>query len=135
MNLYDKDDGFKKFTLEEANALLPEVIQRTEKAVQLLEKVKQTYDAERSNDPDRAEAEFDAECAHILDRWSREIVALGAYPKGYFTVDFKSPLPDTLFCWTLGERVISHTHKIFESYKDRVPIQDIPSLGFENSLN
>lgn len=135
MNLYDKDDGFKRFTLEEANALLPEVITVTERTIQLLEMAKTNFEAEKSIDLKAAQTKFDSETADILDDWSRKIVALGGYPKGYFTVDFKSPIPDTLFCWTMGETMVTHTHKIYESFKDRIPIQDKPKLGFEQSLN
>ena len=135
MNLYDRDDGFRKFTLEQANALLPEVIVRTERAVKLLQKVKRDFEGCRGEDPEGAQLRFDSECDYVLDRWSREIIDLGAYPKGYFTVDFKSPVPDTLFCWTFGEQMISHTHKVYETFKERIAIQKKPVIGFEDSLN
>ena len=122
VNLYDKDDGFKKFTLDEANALLPEIIAVTDKTVQLLQFVKNEF-------------EVNDEKIHILESWTGEIISFGVYPKGYFTVDFKSPIPDTLFCWTYGEQKIMHTHKIYETYKNRVPIKDKPIAGFENELN
>jgi len=135
MNIYDRDDGFRKFTLAEANAILPEVIRSTERAAKLLQEVKQTFDSQKDASPDAAQAEFDSRCEYILETWSREIMELGAYPKGFFTVDFKSPVPDTLFCWTLGEQSITHTHKVFESFKDRIPIKDISSIGFDDTLN
>lgn len=135
MNLYDKDDGFKLFSLKEANAILPKVIEITEEAVHQLEYIKNTLEVEKLIDESIAQENFHSESAKILEEWASRIVELGVYPKGYFTVDFKSQIPDTLLCWTYGEKRIAYTHKIYESFKDRVPIQDSSHLGFEDSLN
>ncbi len=135
MNLYDKDDGFRCFTLKEANALLPQIIDITEEAVRLLDQAKKNLESEMIINEPSAQDQFETESLLILHQWAQEIISLGAYPKGYFTVDFKSPIPDTLFCWTLGEVVISHTHKTYESFKERVPIQNKTMPGFEQSLN
>lgn len=135
MNLYDKDDGFKCFTLNEANALLPEVIAATEEAVTALRDAEARLEADTIIDDSSAQKQFETESTIISQKWSHEIVALGVYPKGYFTVDFKSPVPDTLFCWTYGEEEISHIHKVYESFKDRVQIQNTTMPGFEQSLN
>lgn len=135
MNLYDKDDGFRCFTLKAANAILPEIINITKETVRLLEEAKRNFESEKVIDEVSAQDEFEAESTIILQKWAQDIVALGVYPKGYFTVDFKSPIPDTLFCWTYGEKVISHTHKVYESFKDRIAIQDKGMPGFEESLN
>jgi hypothetical protein len=135
MNLYDKDDGFRSFTLAQANALLPEIINITEETVRLLDEVKTNFESEKIIDEVSAQDQFETESAIILQEWAEDIVALGVYPKGYFTVDFKSPIPDTLFCWTYGEKLITHTHKVYESFKDRVPIRDESIPGFEQSLN
>jgi hypothetical protein len=56
MNLYDKDDGFKVFTLAEANAILPQVILRTERALELLEIARRHYE---SQDSQSARDDFD----------------------------------------------------------------------------
>lgn len=135
MNLYDKDDGFHIFTLEEANLVLPDVINITEIAVSSLEDARMRLKSEEIDDNVMAHQRFEEETSVILEEWAQEIMALGIYPKGYFTVDFKSPIPDTLFCWTFGEEVISHTHKIHENFKDRVPIRNNVPPGFEDSLN
>lgn len=135
MNLYDKDDGFKVFTLKKANALLPKVIKITEKAMRSLEEEKKSLEAEEIIDEDLAREKLGVRSALVFEKWAQDIMSIGAYPKGYFTVDFKSPVPDTLFCWTYGEEVITHTHKIYQSFKDRVSIQSDVLPGFENSLN
>ncbi len=134
MNLYDKDDGFKKFTLEKVNALLPKVVVVTDKTLQRL-RLNDSQINQVFPNIDLALADFDDNSKQILDEWGRQISALGAYPKGYFTVDFKSPIPDTLFCWTYGEQTVTHTHKIYETFKDRISIQRTPLIGFENMLN
>ncbi len=129
MNLYDKDDGFKGFTLQQANALLPDIIAITEKTMAKLEKSKHTlYES-------ATDAKIHIENTKIMTEWSQKIVELGVYPKGYFTVDFKSKIPDTLLCWTYGENTITYTHKIHENFKDRVSIRNEDYIGFENSMN
>ncbi|MFQ5769750.1 MAG: DUF2203 family protein [bacterium] len=135
MNLYDKDDGFRCFTLNEANSLIPIISAATEDTVIALEEVQDQLEDEQVIDIENAQNQFEQETALILQRWSQQMVELGVYPKGYFTVDFKSPIPDTLFCWTFGETEISHTHKIYENFKNRMPIQNEEMLGFEESLN
>lgn len=135
MNLYDRDDGFRNFSLEQANALLPRIIAITEGAVELLRTLREEFEAAGMGASTIAQSEFDETCGHILANWSREVADLGVYPKGYFTVDFKSPVPDTLLCWTFGEHMVSHSHKIYESFKDRIPVTEMPDLGFEKSLN
>jgi hypothetical protein len=132
MNLYDHDDGFKTFTIDEANALLSEIIDVTEAAIVELEKLKKDHTAGQDTYP---EEELKVESALILEEWAAKVVQLGAYPKGYFTVDFKTTVPDTLLCWTYGESSIGFTHKVFESFKDRQPIEDLGHLGFEQSMN
>ncbi len=135
MNLYDKDDGFKRFTLEEANALLPEIIAVTEEAVEELSALRSELEAaEARGDEDTRRRKHQA-MSQVFESWAQAMVTLGVYPKGYFTVDFKSPIPDTLFCWTYGETAISHSHKVYESFKDRRPIEDTQAFGFEEALN
>ncbi|MCG8604282.1 DUF2203 domain-containing protein [bacterium] len=135
MNLYDKDDGFKTFTVAKANLLLPEIIATTKKTIDHLEKIKQNFEREKETGGLFDKGQLEEETARVLQMWSEEIVEFGVYPKGYFTVDFKTSIPDTLLCWTYGEEEILHTHKIYETFKERKPIQDKKLLGFEESLN
>ncbi len=135
MNLYDHDDGFPRFTLAEANGKLREVISATRVAVELLNAVNKTHELTKGEDPEKAKSDLAAATEKILSDWSLAITKLGAYPKGYFTVDFKSPVPNTLLCWTFGEEEIKHTHKTTETFKDRVKIEDVTNVGFEGTLN
>jgi hypothetical protein len=135
-NIYDKNDGFRQFTIQEANAILPQVIDITEIAINKLDRLKKELESDSAQADNADEnARFERESIEILQSWAHAIVTLGAYPKGYFTVDFKSPVPDTLFCWTYGESGIGHTHKIYETFKERIPIEDVDAIGFENSRN
>ena len=136
MNLYDQDDGFRKFTISEVNKLLPDVINLTESVVQQLEDLKRILESERARGNEtEAQDTFEQESVEVLEGWAHDIVELGGYPKGYFTVDFKSHVPDTLLCWTYGEQIIGFTHKTYQTFKDRVPIDDADKIGFEESLN
>lgn len=135
MNLYDKDDGFRQFTLSEANALLPQIIATTQESMDKLDAAKAQLESDKVVDEATAYDRFEEESALILQEWAERMVELKVYPKGYFTVDFKSPIPDTLFCWTHGEEIITHTHKTFESFKNRIPISSEDRVGFEDSLN
>ncbi|HEX9652591.1 MAG TPA: DUF2203 family protein [bacterium] len=135
MNLYDKDDGFRAFRLQEANALLPEIIAATERAVAAIDRIQSHLKGEESKAPWSEPGSIDQETSGVLQQWSEQMVRFGVYPKGYFTVDFKSFVPDTLLCWTYGEHEIGHTHKVYENFKDRVPINDKHLLGFEDSIN
>ena len=110
------------FTLQEANAALPEVIRVTEEAIERLAHIQSPW----SRLPFK---KFDAlhgvtEEDWIRAEWARQIAALGIAPKGYFVVDFQSPDPDTFYCWSYGEEAVSHQHRIWESFIDRRPIGD-----------
>lgn len=105
------------WTLAEANSALPEVIAITQNAIVALAQLERTwqhvpfqaYDAlrgARSEDLVRAD-------------WARQVAELGVQPKGYFIVDFQSVDADTLLCWSYGETVITHEHKVWETFVDR----------------
>jgi len=135
MNLYDNDDGKRRFTLDEANRVLPDLISATEKIVTGLEILRKKHDIDVDMRLENANQEFQKEASQLLASWSKQVADLGAYPKGYFVVDFMSKVPGTLLCWTFGEYKIMHTHKIFEKFKHRRPIRDEINIGFEYSLN
>lgn len=125
----------RKFTLQEANEILPDVIYITTEAFSQLEAARRRFEDQSVLDQERAEEEYQAEMQEIIQEWSGKILQLGALPKGVFTCDFISPNPDTYFCWTFGEERIAHTHKVDETFKDRVPIRHPKNQGFDFSLN
>ncbi len=135
MPAYTDEDGFRRFTLAEANALLPQIIQITEEALNVLQHLRARQKVEEEYDVQKAQEHFNTETMKVLEQWSKQIAALGVYPKGFFTCDFKTPNPDTLFCWTYGEERVTHTHKVYENFKHRRPIREPHLDGFEFSLN
>jgi len=130
-----KNDDMPFFTLEQANAVLPKVIAKTEQTVEELDDARVRMESEQLFNESDAQQSYDIQVASSLERWSKEIIQLGAYPKGFFTVDFKSFLPDTLLCWTFGEDEISHTHKVWETFKHRRQIEHPEVYSMALSLN
>ena len=128
-------EEFPIFTLEQANMLVPKLIELTGAAVQELERAKASQQTEALVESPDAGGNFETEIAEILQRWSGQVVALGVYPKGYFTCDFRSPDLGTFLCWTYGEHAVTHTHKVWETFKDRKPIEDPRLNGISMSLN
>lgn len=137
MKQYDQftDDGMPRFTLEQANLLLPKLIELTEQVIESLQDAKDRMESEQLFNEEDAQQSYDLQVALTLERWSQQVLKLGAYPKGYFTVDFKSMIPETLLCWTYGETRITHTHKVWENFKHRRPIEHPEVYSFAFSLN
>ena len=130
-----RPEEFPIFTLEQANLLVPKLIELTSEAIQETEHARARQKTETVvNNAELAE-NLEAEIAEILERWSQRATQLGVYPKGYFTCDFRSPDPSTYLCWTYGEHEVRHTHKVWETFKDRKPIEDPRLNGISMSLN
>ena len=110
---------YRVFTLDEANGAVPEVARITEKVQERLDELRQQYD---EDDPE-ASSRLQNETRAILNGWQEAVLELGAEPKGIFTVDFRSPDPNVLWCWTVDEPQITHRHFTWESFKDRVSLE------------
>lgn len=108
---------FRVFTLEQANNLLPLVEDLTKRTRQRLQAVPAAPTATQEG-----KAAFEQRTRTILAEWARLVQHLGAQPKGIFSVDFRSPDPNVLWCWAPGELRICHRHFTWESFKDRVPV-------------
>ncbi len=106
---------FRIFTLDQANTLLPTVQRLTSRTKGELDTLQRA--AHASDGPDPSEA--DHEARELLGRWAHSILALGAQPKGVFTVDFRTLDPNVLWCWAPEEHEICHRHFTWESFKDR----------------
>ncbi|MGD8328101.1 MAG: DUF2203 family protein [Acidobacteriota bacterium] len=109
---------YRVFTLEEANRAVPEVAQLTARVQERLQELRAAYD---ENDEEASRA-LEAETRALLTGWQDAVLELGAAPKGIFTVDFRSPDPNVLWCWSATEPEITHRHFTWESFKDRVTI-------------
>ena len=110
------------FTLAEANKLLPQVIAATDQVKTKLRECRHPWHAlgiRKYN----VLADLPEE-DHLYVQWATQIAGLGAWPKGQFTVDFRSTDPEVVYCWKDGETEITHQHKAWEDYSHRRPIED-----------
>lgn len=110
------------WTLEDAQATLPQVIDLTRQAMRELKHLEsqwrglpiRPFDAVRGAPRETL----------VRADWARQIASLGIQPKGYFVVDFQSLDPDIVLCWSYGETRITHEHKVWETFADRRLIGD-----------
>ena len=109
---------FRIFTLDQANALLPAIATLTERTRDQIERLQSAEDGSAQPEEERA----DHQARELLERWAHSILALGAQPKGVFTVDFRTPDPNVLWCWASDEPEICHRHFTWESFKDRISL-------------
>lgn len=115
---------FPMWTLAEANAALGEVIRLTELAQAQLRELEAIWGAFPFKKFDVIHGVPQEDL--IRAQWAQSVAALGVIPKGFFVVDFQSPDPDTLYCWSDGESAIEHEHKIWETFLQRRRIADFP---------
>lgn len=89
-----------------------------------LDSIRQEYNLESEKGVIQMPQGMLKEVEKALSEWSKQIVEMGASPKGYFTVDFQSLDPELLYCWTYGEERIKFTHKVWENFSHRRPLED-----------
>lgn len=108
---------FPIYTLREANDALHEVIFITDAAIERLHEIEEPWShlPFKKFDALRGVAEEDL----IRAEWAHRIAGLGIMPKGFFVVDFQSPDPDTVYCWSYGEDCVEHQHQLWESFQSR----------------
>lgn len=111
---------YRIFTLDEANQALPEVAHLTRETRDRLQSLRSSYHESAVEDEG---AGLEAETRALLNHWAEAILQLGAQPKGIFTVDFRSPDPNMLWCWAPDEDRITHRHFTWESFKDRIELE------------
>jgi len=109
---------FRVFTLAQANSTI-EVVEDLTRSTQ--DRLRQLQAAYGGEDPVE---ELEREIRLVVDEWARLVLELGAQPKGIFTVDFRSPDPNVLWCWAPGEAEISHRHFTWESFENRIQLSD-----------
>ncbi len=112
----------KIFSLAEANEIVPRVAHFTSDVVRDLERIRQEYKVDPGNPTTSMPEAVLREVEEALRSWCDRIIDLGAYPKGYFTVDFQSADPELLYCWSYGEDTIRFTHKVWENFSHRRPL-------------
>ncbi len=104
------------FSLAEARAQLDEVREKTAFADERLRALR----AQQSRvAPGSGRARKLAEWINtVINQWADEIMAMGALPKGLWTVDFDSG-EGFYYCWTLDEQDITHFHRYEEGFASR----------------
>ena len=109
----------RRWTLEAARALLPDVRARTARAVAEAEALAEQQAqlaadaAERPALAERIEA--------VVMRWAREMEALGLEVKGLWLVDFDSG--SGCYCWQWPEERLEFYHGYDEGFAGRARIQ------------
>lgn len=123
----------KRFTLEEAEALIPqledifekvaEIAARAELKARGLRKLEEEGGGAAEVAIERSQLQF---LAQGLNDWLQKIVELGALPKGVepALVDFPSVIEgrEGYLCWRLGEKRITHWHGADEGFSGRKPL-------------
>jgi hypothetical protein len=107
------------FTYAEASRQLEAVRSKTLAASERLETLRAQAEDAR---PDRA-AQLREAIDEVVEQWTSDMMALGALPKGLFTVDFDSG-KGFFYCWTLNEPVLDHMHRYEEGFAQRQPLPE-----------
>ena len=108
----------KSWSLAAARALIPDVRARTERAVAEVTRLETERD---ELPPGPARAEIDERIQETVQRWAREMEALGAEAKGLWLVDFDSGAG--YYCWAWPERELAYFHTYEEGFAGRARIQ------------
>ena len=107
----------KTFTFEEARALLPEVRERTRRAVETLS----NFSVAGDDGAEAAEEKAEKAIARALADWASAIEELGIEVKGPWLVDFYSGAG--YYCWKWPEESLEFFHGYEEGFAGRVPLQ------------
>jgi len=109
----------RRWTLEAAQQMFPEVRDRTERAVQQTESLIAERDALAEETPERTGLEERIQQA--VQGWAREMEALGLDVKGLWLVDFDSG--SGYYCWKWPEERLEYYHTYEEGFEGRIRIQ------------
>ncbi len=124
----------KYFTIEEADALIPELEKIFEAVAELTAQaevkaaaLRRQQDAEEQDAAataiTRSQLQF---LAQGINEWMQKIVDLGALPKGMdpALVDFPARVEgrEAYLCWKLGEKHVSFYHPVGEGFSTRKPL-------------
>ena len=110
-------DPSKRWTLEAARAIFGEVRERTAQAVREVDALAQRRGRGEGMSPE----EVDRRLQEALDRWVREMDALGVEVKGPWLVDFDNGRG--YYCWKWPEETLDHYHGYDEGFAGRIRIQ------------
>lgn len=108
----------KKFSLDEANKLLPVIRKITKETVDhfmVLEAKLRHHEKD-----EKKYKEVEGEVNALLNKWAEKINKLGAEPKGIWLVDFNSG--EGYYCWRYDEEKVEYFHSYEEGFTGRQPI-------------
>ena len=109
----------RRWTLEAARQMLPDVRERTERAVRESEALfEQRRELEEESE---AWNELELQIQGVVSRWVREMEALGLDVKGLWLVDFDSGAG--YYCWKWPEERLAWFHGYDEGFSGRTLIQ------------
>ncbi len=111
---------YRIFTLDEANEVLPAVAHLTRETQERLHSLRSAY---QETEAEGEGTSLESETRALLNDWAEAILQIGAQPKGIFTVDFRSPDPNMLWCWAPDDDRITHRHFTWESFRDRIELE------------
>jgi hypothetical protein len=109
----------RAWTLETARALLPEVRRRTEAAVKAADPLFEERALHEDGSAQRVDVERRLQAT--VERWAREMEALGLEVKGLWLVDFDSG--GGYFCWQWPEEALEYFHGYEDGFAGRTRIQ------------
>lgn len=120
------------FTFEEARALIDQVRERTASADERLQALREQLE---DAPPHSSKAVKLNEWVNtVINQWAEDILALGALPKGLWTVDFDSG-EGYFYCWTLNETDLTHYHKYEEGFVGRKPLSEMDQADHSVLVN
>ena len=124
----------KRFTKEEAEALIPELEKIFETVAEIAARAELKAlglrKLQEAGEPDPAAAAIERSqlqfLAQGINDWLQRIVEMGALPKGVepALVDFPSVIEgrEAYLCWKLGDKKLTHWHGVDEGFSGRKPL-------------
>lgn len=115
------------FSYDEARELLTEVrkatLEHQRRLSELREQLEHLQHSGAGGDASRQTGKLNEWANVVMAQWMETITALGAIPKGLWTVDFDSGR-GYYFCWTYDEEHLSYYHRYEEGFIGRKPLTE-----------
>lgn len=108
----------KRFTLTEAQGMLPSIRALTEEAVAEAEQLSSALQRLSAADPARAETVEALEA--VVAAWTEQVRGMGLVAKGLWLVDFDNG--EGYYCWKYPESGVLHFHGYDEGFAGRMKI-------------
>ncbi len=116
----------KIFSYDEARALIPQVREVTRDANERMRAL--TADASQAPPGSTRARKLKEWIDTVVRHWAERIEALGALPKGVWTVDFDSG-EGFFYCWSFDEEDLSYFHLYEEGFPGRKPLTESAGNG------